>query len=280
MPRVTLEDRLFGERRLHRLADIMDYSVRSTMGTLAYLWHESQLAMRGGGTAEEIGEWSWIDNSDEAEQWVKALMIVGFIHLEASGQYAIHGNEKHIENISSYAARGALGGKQSGEVRRAKSIDKTKLIEATASVLEANALASEPITVHNITLHNNISPPNSPETDSGRSASVFDLNLADRWHREHSIGFVPNLKPTLAWAKAFRLLRDRDGFTEGDLLAIFEFVKRDAFWGKNAVSPLGLRVVSKTTGLKKIQNIQLAMRQQPPKLVAAPIVASKKEDFR
>lgn len=144
MARVTLDERLFGERRLHRLATLMGWSLRETVGTLAYLWHESQEAKRAGGTLTEIAEWSWIDDDATAQKFVSALQQVGYIHPDDDGDYIIHGNQQHIDNLHSYAVRGSMGGKS----KAAKQQPSKTVAELEPSLAAANQLLSNSLPIH------------------------------------------------------------------------------------------------------------------------------------
>jgi hypothetical protein len=101
-----------------------------------------------------------------------------------------------------------------------------------------------------------------PEPPKDR-CSAFDHALAARWATEHAALIMPRLKPKLdKWADALRLMRTRDGLTEEEILEVFAFVKVDDFWKTNGISPETLRTKSKN-GLKKIENVILAMKTRP-----------------
>lgn len=91
--------------------------------------------------------------------------------------------------------------------------------------------------------------------------SESDLDLATRWLGELflSKGQVSKEKA----AETLRQCREIDGFTAEELERIFQFVRQDDFWSKNAQSPASLRKKSDKTGLMKIQTIHSRMADLP-----------------
>lgn len=121
--RVTVEDRLFGERRLHRLAQIMGWPVRSALGALVYLWHESQALGISHATADEIEDWCWYNNDcDEPGILLDALIKTGFVSClaEKPDLYYIHGNMEVIQRIDEFKHSQADKAKKGGEATKEK----------------------------------------------------------------------------------------------------------------------------------------------------------------
>lgn len=90
--------------------------------------------------------------------------------------------------------------------------------------------------------------------------SPEDFELAKRW-----LEALRSQKSTTTEietaADTIRKLQELDKRTPDQLATLFEFVKSDDFWSKNAVSPSGLRKRS-ANGLTKIENIEAAMTQR------------------
>lgn len=114
MARVNIEDYAFGERRLQRLAQLLAWDMRTTLGCLAYLWHESQEKLRTHATAAELAEWCWASSLEEGERIVSALVTTGYISREGD-HYKIHGNETQIENRVTAMSKAAKGGQATKE---------------------------------------------------------------------------------------------------------------------------------------------------------------------
>lgn len=77
------------------------------------------------------------------------------------------------------------------------------------------------------------------------------------------------VRPDIArWADTFRLMREIDGLTDPDMRAMFDFVRSDDFWAKNAISPAHLRARSKN-GLLKHENLRNSMT--PPEAASRSI---------
>lgn len=118
-------------------------------------------------------------------------------------------------------------------------------------------------TERNVT--NKISKDISP-TKRKRSAvlpSEFDLTMATRWiNWAASTGKITaeeiNHKNA---ANTFRLMRTVNNIQEGQIEEIFQFVKGDDFWAKQALSPVKLRKKSDNNGLMKFRNILTAMER-------------------
>jgi hypothetical protein len=92
--------------------------------------------------------------------------------------------------------------------------------------------------------------------------SEFDFEIADAWH-EHALTVAPKKKCNRdREADAVRILRSVDGYSEADIRAVLDFVKRDSFWRTVALSPCGLRI-TKPGGTRKIDSIVAGMKRGP-----------------
>lgn len=107
---------------------------------------------------------------------------------------------------------------------------------------------------------NGILPP-PPQGSGGPACSDFDHAMAAKWS-DWAVTVSRTVKPHPdKWAHVFRLLREKDGFTEVEIAQVFEFVKVDPFWGTNAVSADSLRNRG-TNGLKKFENVLRSANDQ------------------
>lgn len=136
MSRVTLDERVFGERRLHQLADLMNWSIREAIGSLVLLWHESQAAKRISASADEIANWAWISDGDLKHDFVKALLGVGYVHnCSNSEQLIIHGNERHLANLAAYEAKSSKGGLAKASKHKQLLLEAEKILPVAEKLL-------------------------------------------------------------------------------------------------------------------------------------------------
>jgi hypothetical protein len=105
MARINIEEE--AHKRVSKLAGLAKCSDREALGTVSYLWGDSQDILRVSGSRDEIIEWAHLFNfSDEdVERWILALEKSRFISCLDDGQYLIHGNEIQIENRISRIAK-------------------------------------------------------------------------------------------------------------------------------------------------------------------------------
>lgn len=98
MARINIEEECFS--RLSKLVDLIGCDAREALGTLAFLWHDSQDILKTHGTFEEIVDWCRITKLPESEQtkWIKTLCKARFITEVEPDWFLIHGNETQIEN--------------------------------------------------------------------------------------------------------------------------------------------------------------------------------------
>jgi hypothetical protein len=111
MARINIEEE--AHKRVSKLAGLAKCSDREALGTVSFLWGDSQDILKTHGSRDEIIEWAHLFNlSDEdVERWILALKKSRFISCLDDGQYLIHGNEVQIENRLSKLARATKGAK-------------------------------------------------------------------------------------------------------------------------------------------------------------------------
>ena len=111
MARINVEEEAWA--RLYRLSELINVSVRESLGTVGCLWRNSQDLIKTHGTKQEIIEWANLFkiSDEEVENWILGLEKARFISLEENGLYKVHGNEIQIENRISKTNRASKGGK-------------------------------------------------------------------------------------------------------------------------------------------------------------------------
>jgi hypothetical protein len=107
-------------------------------------------------------------------------------------------------------------------------------------------------------------PQPGPRRPSGRApstASPIAMDIAGKWHA-WAMQCRPYLVSTSvkSFAKAIDEIMVRHSINPDGMLKIMEYVQRDEFWSKNAVSPCGL-VKKSANGLYKIENILAQMQK-------------------
>lgn len=109
MARVNIEEDAYA--RVSKLSALMRCSQREAIGTIAFLWHDSQDILRVSGTREEIIDWARLYDlsEEEVDRWILALEKSRFISRQPDGSYLIHGNELQIENRVARIHRASKG---------------------------------------------------------------------------------------------------------------------------------------------------------------------------
>lgn len=150
--RVNIEEPAW--KRIYRLADLMDCSVREAAGTVACLWAQSQDLIKTHGNRDELIEWSSLLRISESdvEKWISGLEKARFISCEENGHFRIHGNETQLESIAAKSNRASKGGKalqkKMRELKKLKAGLKpaaSKLGEAPRGSMQFNALQGNAI---------------------------------------------------------------------------------------------------------------------------------------
>ncbi len=134
MARINIEEE--AHKRLVKLADYVGCSRREALGTVGYLWGESQELLKTEGSREEIIDWAGLYslNESEIEKWIVSLERARFLTLLPSGNYKIHGNETQIEARISRLNKSAKGAEAT---KRKWNKLKQEGLEQAPSTLEA-----------------------------------------------------------------------------------------------------------------------------------------------
>lgn len=283
MARINVEKRFFTDPRFVALGRMIGNSDQA-LGMCVRAW----------GVALDF--WSDGERLIPPEIWnisdFDLLLKVGLAELRPEGVYC-RGTELRLNWINELAAKRSEAGKASAKARKAKfgtsvpphayNFEQTEQTtntcsntfeqnptngQQTVNTFERSLLSS----LSSLHMHNSIPQgPNPGAEPPPDRETPFDHETARRWLEEHAVLLMPRLKPKLAdWARAIRLLREQDGLSEADITEILSFVRRDEFWGKNALSPLAIRGKSKSNGLRKFENIMLAMKKKTPETKANP----------
>lgn len=121
--RINIEEECFA--RLSKLVDLLGCDAREALGTLAFLWHDSQDILKDHGSFEEIVDWCRLTKFAEEDQarWIKTLCKARFLTEVEPGLFLIHGNETQIENRMKHlekSKKGAESTRKKWEEMRAK----------------------------------------------------------------------------------------------------------------------------------------------------------------
>lgn len=108
--RLNIEEECFS--RLSRFVDLMGIDAREALGTLAFLWHDSQDELKTEGSFEEIVDWCRITKLTREEQtrWIKTLCRAKFLTETKEGLFSIHGNHNQIDNKLKHLNKSRKGG--------------------------------------------------------------------------------------------------------------------------------------------------------------------------
>jgi len=111
MARINIEEE--AHKRVSKLAGLAKCSDREALGTVSYLWGESQDILKVSGSKNEIIEWCRLFNlsDEEVERWISALQKSRFISHQDDGRFLIHGNEIQIQNRIVRIAKANKGAK-------------------------------------------------------------------------------------------------------------------------------------------------------------------------
>ena len=128
MARITVEEKVLAEGRLHTLADYLGVSSHTAIGLLVYLWHDSQELRCAVATSSELESWCrWREfklcyqDIMQVPDLRAGLELAGYISKISENKYKIHGNEKHIDSLERYYDGVVNGGKiRASKAKRGK----------------------------------------------------------------------------------------------------------------------------------------------------------------
>jgi hypothetical protein len=109
---LNIEHEFFGEYRLKKLAELMDWSVHETIGRLSCLWKESQAHLAVSGDGNDLLDWAWFTEKEKPElgkKFLKAILNTNFVSKKGK-KYVIHGNERHVEVYKRLLRQSRKGG--------------------------------------------------------------------------------------------------------------------------------------------------------------------------
>lgn len=260
MARINIEDSFFSDPRFRLLAKKLGDETKA-IGFCVQAWF---LAQRYWTKGEQL-----VPEKIFRDFGLEHLFEVDLAELRTDGVY-VRGSSCQFSWLLS--EKRASAGRRSAEVRKAKfgSAQPNKP-EQTPSP------SNSPTLTLTLTQKKKSKPPSSPDAGSGGppppKASPSDLALAERW-KAHALAVLPKLKADVGkWAESIRLMREKDGLSEQEVAEVFDFVRQDDFWRPNAISPQSLRGRSKN-GLRKIENVLVAMRKNKPRSNGYRIITS------
>ncbi len=260
MARVNIEDRCFGEQRLHKFAKAMDWTLREALGCIAYLWHESQEQLHTRCTIADIFDWCWCKDEAESHKIATSLLEAGYMHSVGENLFEIHGNQIQIDARVKHLARAHKGGKST----RIK-WKKIRELQQSESNEEKAGLAAMPQASPNLAQYNarqgNTKQCNSMQGNLSsleknpevkRAGATKNFKYTD-WDMDISRLFktvIIDVNPKAVkahnanleqWADQFRLMRERDKLTKEDIENTLNWVFKDDFWRATIYVPSGFR---------------------------------------
>lgn len=92
-----------------------------------------------------------------------------------------------------------------------------------------------------------------------------DLEIAKLWlefgKQQMTWGSAPSSWSDINFAESIYEIRAKTNLTHSDVKAMLNYIRGDPFWCKNGLSPVGMLKKSKNNDLRKIDNIQIAMKK-------------------
>lgn len=243
MPRLNIDDDVWP--KFDVLAKRLNWRHQDAMSSVIYLWKKTQELQKLYCTLDEIALFARLRSKKKVHEFVKACvhpdvrlltvceqpidsLLIGYAQpmnslLTDCEQvvYRISGNKKHIDALKSYKERGKLGGRPSPE--------------------KPIGLASANPIQYNTIQYNSKSTANS---EVSVSQNPFDLKIGNDWveFAKTKLSGKSTLKiNTKAYINAIRLMREQDGLSERKIQLLFDFIRKDEFWGKNGISPVRIR---------------------------------------
>ncbi len=263
MARVNVEDDLFSDPRFRVLVRIVGDEDKA-IGMCVRAWLLAQRYWANGNKLVPKKIWT--------AAGLAPLHEVDLAEERANGTYC-RGTEKHLSWLSDLTETRAKAGKRSAEVRLERYGTAQPLIthilehtEQTPNTCSGRS-AEQPEQAPNKPRTNVNAPAPAPApvleniyTPPSDETQTFDSTMAAKW-AAWALTVSNTVRPhPEKWAAVFRLLRVRDGFTEAEIEAAFEFVKHDSFWSDKAASVESLRVRGKN-GVFKFESILNSMKQ-------------------
>lgn len=159
--------------------------------------------------------------------------------------------------------------------------------------------ALRPRSLHNVTGHNEtgrneteqgtLSPVKTPNAARVPKKGVLQFTEADLAVGREWLEFARTEMPWKAedpswtaerFAEAIAKVRLATDLNDLGTKALLEFIKRDDFWAKNAISPAGLLKRGAKNGERKIDNILVRMRTPQDRQYAALMAWAEREDAK
>lgn len=263
MARLNLEDHAFGDPRLDRLAALLKKDRSAALGTMVYIWHESQAEMKSEASARELYLWGCADVEMSEDKFSDALIRAGYVDRRDEDIFEIRGNKSQIEGLLKFSIRQ----RKNAESRWKKKKEAPKSPDASGMPNDAKRCQTMP-EMPNLNPNPNpfpngkvISPPKNLPKKTAIQFSDEDKAVANHWSQwAATVSTTVKARPE-EWAAEVNKLVRIDGLTHDQVFSILEFVQEDGFWQKNAVSLMSLRTRSKN-GLRKWENIVNAMENE------------------
>jgi len=175
MGRVNLEERFFSELRLHKLASRLGGDLKTAIGCMALLWHESQLRGRTDGSKEEILDWTW----DPDCKIFGHLVASGYLKKEQGDCFLIKGNDQQLSGLSEWRASKSAGGK--ARIKKAKRGSNGRFVgKPTVPTVEASVINNDSETVQHgppTVQHNSMLDQHGQHDSSSMTSATSTIQL-------------------------------------------------------------------------------------------------------
>lgn len=196
MARINIEEE--AHKRITKLSDYVGCSRREALGTVGYLWGESQELLKIEGSREEIVDWAGIYNLSEPEidKWLSSLERARFLSKMPGGLYKIHGNETQIEARISRLNRSAKGAETTKKKwQELQSIGQKQGLKQALTLVEAGVNTGIPMQCNS----------DQCNSDQEKNNSIFDLkSLASEYPNKIGIAEgLRRLKPQISGKQDF-----------------------------------------------------------------------------
>lgn len=271
MALTSLKDSFF--LKCLEIASVVKWEPAKVGGHVSWLYHDSQEQERLSGSRKEFRRWAKISETD-LETLLPVMIEHELVEQKGDDEFFIVGNKKHIKNLREYKKK-----KQEAGKRRSNSAERDEKGHfkkrparrqhdtSTTPAESQHDSSTDPAILH--TLHNTSLHTSHDITNTTIHTLQASTPLAERW-LQFAFEKTPGGKFKLeSFESAIEDVCTQAHLTIPELEALFDFIQADDFWRPNAISPVGLLKISKSNGLRKIDNIKNAFLKSPSAKMSA-----------
>ena len=303
MARVNAEERLYSGILLRRFAKFIGWDEQTSLGTLMFLWHDSQLESRSHGSTDDIWKWSRLEFSDKGhdkKKLVKALLHSDFLRQDGEDYFYIRGNAEQVKSIEDANQKYKKGKKNpaaknqepptnyEGNPAKLPHVDKPLTNQENQGVAESSHQnrteqnnseqnrTNQSSTEHTIPSENpakkNLSLASAQAPSLKSKVPKFwavritpeDQSLAEHWHVWSKERTPKGKYDVEKFSEAICKIRVNHNYTIDHVNQIFDFIRNDDFWRNNAISPTSLLKPSKSEPeITKLEQVVRKLRAKP-----------------